>query len=270
MAIQWSLVIFTALTGAAGWMFACTACDKLAGRNADKAFITAIVALVIMVVGGCASVAHLAHPENILEALNRPSSGIFIEAALVGLSSACIAVFAILAKAGSSEGAQKAFAVLGAVFGVALSFMAGHSYMMDAIVTWNNWLLPLAYLCTAVPAGAALYLCFTAKGATAESVNVPALLMLVGGVLGAVVSLAYGAMAGFAAAAPAICLACVGGVVAAVCGYMIRKKPENTLTLAVVALACACVGAIALRVAMWQLYQLAAIGAPFFLDLSSL
>lgn len=271
MAIQWSLVLFTVLTGAAGWMFACTAWDKFAGKNGEAAFSTSIVALIVMIVGGCASVTHLAHPENIMEALNRPASGIFIEAALVGLSAVCIFIFAILVKRGAQEGVQKAFALLGAIFGILLSFMAGHSYMMEAIPAWNNWLLPLGYLGTAIPSGAALYLCFVAKDATADSVKNGANLLLIGGIVGAVLALAWGAASGsFATAGAPIALATVCDIVAAICGYLVKKHPDKTMTYAVVALIFALVGSIAFRVAMWMGYVLAAIGAPFITNLSTL
>ena len=72
-------------------------------------------------------------------ALGHPTSGIFVEATLVALAGVCAIVYLILAKrASQSAGARKAFAVLAAVFGVLLSFMAGESYMMGSQPAWNT------------------------------------------------------------------------------------------------------------------------------------
>jgi len=84
MEIQWSLVLFTALTGMGGCMFACVAVDEFLGRAKAAAFPAAVAALVIAVVGGLASVTHLSHPSRIMGALSHPTSGIFTEALLVG------------------------------------------------------------------------------------------------------------------------------------------------------------------------------------------
>lgn len=62
MEIQWSLVLFTALTGMGGCMFACVAADEFLGRAKAAAFPAAVAALVIAVAGGLASVTHLSHP----------------------------------------------------------------------------------------------------------------------------------------------------------------------------------------------------------------
>ena len=50
MEIQWSLVLFTALTGMGGCMFACVAADEFLGRAKAAAFPAAVAALVIAVV----------------------------------------------------------------------------------------------------------------------------------------------------------------------------------------------------------------------------
>ena len=92
MEIQWSLVLFTVLTGGAGWALGCVAVDEFTQKTKnDTNFIAAIVAIALAAVGGIASVTHLSHPENMLAALSHPTSGIFTEALLVGLT----AVFAL-------------------------------------------------------------------------------------------------------------------------------------------------------------------------------
>ena len=155
MEIQWSLVLFTALTGMGGCMFACVAADEFLGRAKAAAFPAAVAALVIAVVGGLASVTHLSHPDRIMGALSHPTSGIFTEALLVGCLCVCVVVYLVLVKREAAAGARKAVAVIGAVFGVLLSFMAGESYLMEARPNWCSQLLPLGYLLTAVSEGIA-------------------------------------------------------------------------------------------------------------------
>lgn len=196
MEIQWSLVLFTALTGTAGWMYACVAADEFLKKAPKSAFVASIVAFVVAVVGGLASVTHLSHPDRMLNALQHPTSGIFVEAALIGCFCVCVAIYAIMVKRGVSESARKVVVVIGAAFGIALSFMAGESYMMEARPNWNTPLLPLGYLGTAIPAGVAAYLTVVAARKEIDDAKPYAVTLLVGGVVAAVTALAYGLSAG--------------------------------------------------------------------------
>lgn len=184
MEIQWSLVLFTALTGMGGCMFACVAADEFLGRAKAAAFPAAVAALVVAVVGGLASVTHLSHPGRIMGALSHPTSGIFTEALLVGCLCVCVAVYLVLVKRGAGASARKAIAVIGAVFGVLLSFMAGESYLMEARPNWCSQLLPLGYLLTAVPEGIAAYLVVVAAKAKDADVAPYGRALLVGGSAG--------------------------------------------------------------------------------------
>ena len=172
MEIQWSLVLFTALTGMGGCMFACVTADEFLGRAKAAAFPAAVAALVIAVVGGLASVTHLSHPDRIMGALSHPTSGIFTEALLVGCLCVCVVVYLVLVKREAAAGARKAVAVIGAVFGLLLSFMAGESYLMEARPNWCSQLLPLGYLLTAVSEGIAAYLVVVAAKAKGAEVTI--------------------------------------------------------------------------------------------------
>ena len=274
MTIQWSLVLFTLLTGTAGWAFACVAWDKLSSvnNNADKSAMAAAVAAVVMLAGGCVSVTHLAHPENIMAALNRPSSGIFVEATLTGLALICMVVFIILAKRNSAEGAQKALGVIGAILGIVLSFAAGNSYVMAASATWSTPALPCAYLGTAMPAGIALYSCCVSKGADADTASRFGKALIVAGIVALVTSLIYGFACGFAGMNGALiaCAAVFSGVLPIVCGVKFKDTPEKMATFAVIALVGALIGALALRCLMWVAFAPAAVGAPYITPYSSL
>ena len=235
MEIQWSLVLFTALTGMGGCMFACVAADEFLGRAKAAAFPAALVSLIIAVVGGLASVTHLSHPDRIMGALSHPTSGIFTEALLVGCLCVCVVVYLVLLKREVGAGARKVVAVIGAVFGVLLSFMAGESYLMEARPNWCSQLLPLGYLLTAVPEGIAAYL-------------------VIGGVLGAAGAAAYVLWAGPADGVQwaLLAVAVIGaGVVPAVCGALAGKNPGSLMAAAGGSVACAFVGAVSYRCIMW-------------------
>ena len=253
MEIQWSLVLFTVLTGAGGWMLACVAVDEFAGKTRNTNKIAVVAAAVVACLGGIASVTHLSYPEHIMCALSHPMSGIFVEVALTGLMAVCAIVYFALLVRGASDAGRKAFAVLGAAFGVLLSFMAGESYMMTSQLAWNTPLLPLGYAGTAMPLGVALYLALAAWRKESD-LGLYAKLLLVGGVVAALTAALYGAVSG-AGADQALLVwglaVCVGGAAPAALGLLASKKPEQALMCALAAAACCLIGATAYRCVMW-------------------
>lgn len=262
MEIQWSLVLFTALTGLAAWLFICVAADEFLGRAKKAAFPAAASSLVVAIVGGLASVTHLSHPDRIMGALSHPTSGIFTEAVLIGCLIVCVAIYLVLLKRGAGETPRKVVAVIGAVFGVLLSFMAGESYLMSARPNWNTQLLPLGYMLTAIPSGVGAYLAvvgFVAgkgegEGAKQLDLKPYATALLVGGVLAAVGALAYTISAGASDGAVFALLALAvvaGGVVPCAAGAFLPKKMESLVALGAASCVCALVGAIAYRCIMW-------------------
>lgn len=258
MDIQWSLVLFTVLTGMGGWLFFFVGLNALMGKTDKGAFAGTVAALALAVVGGCASVTHLSHPDRMLGALQHPTSGIFTEAVLVGLLCITLAVFLVMLKRSIAGTPLKAVAVVGMVLGALMSFMAGQSYLMPAIAAWNTELLPLGYLGTAAASGAAAYLVLiAAQKASEDAVSFFGLMTLVAGLVSLVATVAYGAVSG--AFAGDIVLAYVGGavlcggIVPAVAGALAWKKPGTALTWGVVALVAALVGSIAFRCVMWML-----------------
>ena len=84
MEIQWSLVLFTALSGAGAWLVACAGLDAFKGL-AKKTVVPAVVTgIVLIIVGGIASATHLSHVDRIMAVLAHPAPGIFLEAVLLG------------------------------------------------------------------------------------------------------------------------------------------------------------------------------------------
>lgn len=257
MEIQWSLVLFTALTGTAGWLLASVAVAELTGCLRKAALPAVAAAVALLVLGGLASVTHLSHPERMLEALNHPTSGIFVEAVLVGVTIVLAVIYAVMAQRKASEAAAKTVAVAAAVVGVALSFMAGASYMMEAHANWNTVLLPLGYLGTVIPAGIALFLLIAAFCKAGDELGPFPLLLAGGGVVAAVLAAADTAVSGGPDAVLLgwVLAVVVGGIVPAVAGFALKRTPVQVKALAGVALVCALAGAIAFRADMWTAAQ---------------
>ncbi|MEI3232074.1 MAG: DmsC/YnfH family molybdoenzyme membrane anchor subunit [Gordonibacter pamelaeae] len=182
MDIQWSLVLFTALTGLGGWLFFFVGLNILVGKTDKGAFAGTMASLALTVVGGCASVTHLSHPDRMLGALQHPTSGIFTEAALVGLLCIVLVAFFVMLKRSLTGTPLKAVAVIGMALGALMSFMAGQSYLMPAIAAWNTELLPLGYLGTAAASGAAAWLLLTVvQKADEAAVSFAGLMTFAGG-----------------------------------------------------------------------------------------
>ena len=261
MAIEWPLVLFSLLAGAGGCMFAYVGLSEFTGVTKEQRFKLTITALVITIVGGFCSVAHLAAPQNVMAAVwNLGSfSGISVELMLIGV--ACIVMFAYLVvlKRGANDTALKVLGALGIVAGLALGFFTGHGYVIEAQAAWNTEVLPFAYLGTSLAMGAFAYLvaavAFKADAADVEKVGVP---VCVGALIGALTSIAYVVAVGFDHAAEAgivlwggiiVC----GVVITAICGVLaaLKKNIGGAYGVPVVGLLATLVGGLALRCFMW-------------------
>ena len=138
MDIQWSLVLFTAIASCGTWVSVGVAVDELRGLTQRTNLTASALALVLAVVGGIASVTHLSHPDRIMAVLSHPTPGIFLEALLIGLFIAAVAVYVILLKRDASAGARKAVAVLAAVIAAPVTY-----YIMGS---WGPYIAILAGL----------------------------------------------------------------------------------------------------------------------------
>ena len=268
MEIQWALVMFTVVSGAGAWLFAGSMVAALAGKGELPTKLESIVAFALVAVGGCLSVLHLKHVDRILEALNHPTSGIFVEAAMIGVLCVLIAVYFIMLQRGASRGGLKVVGVIAAIVGAVFTFACGNSYMMEARPAWVTITLPLAYFGTAASAGAGLHLLMKAAQKQGDAaVSFAGVLAAAGGVLGCVLAAAFCISSaswvaqadGALALVVALFVACVVCIAA---GAVAVKRTQSGVALGVVAFAAGVAAAILLRVVMWI------IGSPilnFFL-----
>ncbi len=256
MEIQWSLVLFSALAGTGGWVLTAIAIDEFMGENIGSHFNAGIAAIALMIVGGICSTTHLSHPERMMGALAHPTSDIFYEAALIGITIILATVFLILTKRRASIGLRKLFAGLAAAVGIVLSFVTGLGYaVMSARYSWNTPLLPLGYLATSVSTGFAAYMLVVLQHDRRSSIKTSAIGVLAGGIAAVAASIFY-AMASGTVASHAVVLwglvVITGGIVPAVLGAFMLKRPESAFGVAAGAAACGLAGSVAFRCFMWM------------------
>lgn len=225
--IQWPLVLFSLIAGSGGIVFASASLAGVLRKSGIQArFVATIVAMVMLVVGGCLSLLHLALPQNVMAAITNifGFSGISIELVLLGSTLVVAFIYAIILKREVSDTARNVVGIIGIVLGVLLAFFCGHGYVMDGRPLWNIELLPLAYLGTAAAAGALVFgLIQTKLGDQPEDIAGLGKVFLGAAVLALVTVAAF-----------VIFLAVNGGLVGSALAFAIA-----TLVFNVVALACA-------------------------------
>ncbi|MGN0039328.1 MAG: hypothetical protein ACI36Y_09415 [Coriobacteriales bacterium] len=250
MEIQWPLVAFTWLTGMGGWLLAFIAANQFTGKSKKDILKPVIVGTALVILGGFASILHLSHVERIMNALSNPTSGIFVEAVLVGIIAICGIVAVILYKREQPKGV-KVFVVLAGLFGIVISFAAGESYIvMTSHAAWDTILLPVAYLGTATAMGGSLWwlLCCPDEE---NGYGFAALLTAVTAAVGLVTVLAYCAVGGvFGGAGLVLALVTLAfDAVALIAAAVAVRKPNASLVY--VALVTALIAGFCLRTLMW-------------------
>lgn len=197
MAVQWPLLIFSVLLGVSSGILVFLGVGEIKGVFKKSRSVLAICALVLLVIGGCASAFHLDHIDRALYILGNPTSSFSRELFAVGFAAVMALVYAILSRKDYPK-PTKVISILGMVAGLVLPLVAGTSFMMAARPAWDSFLMPLMYLGTGLGMGFAFGAAFVAgKGDGAET-GFAAKLALVGVVVSAVVSLAYVAWIGMA------------------------------------------------------------------------
>ena len=251
MDIQWPLALFSLLAGCGGGMLAFLAISEVRSVGNKARVPLAIASLVAIILGGCASVAHLGNPSNIMAAAANIGSfsGISVELICLGLAVIAGGAYVYSVKRGISQTAVKSIAIVAGVLGVALAFVTGNGYVMEAQPNWNTVALPLCYLASGLAMGGTV--CASGLVHFGED-DIPGWLrpMLVAVfAVEAIAFVCYDAAIGFVAPVLVFWVCALGVGVLASAACVIASKAKAQLML--VAALCSIVGGLAIRVSMW-------------------
>lgn len=195
MEIQWSLVLFAALSAWGAGTYAATAVfGELLGWAPGAKKPCLVLSAAALIVGAIASMTHLGHLDRIFGVLANPGSGIFVEGLSAGLLVVVIAVWLVAASRGASESALKAVAVVGLVLAAVLTVAVGSSYLMASKPAWDVLALPLLSVGTAAVLGCVTYLAVASRGADAKVRSNLSLVVLVAVAVQSVLVILYLAM----------------------------------------------------------------------------
>lgn len=253
MDIQWPLVLFSLFAGCGGALMVSAAVAECLGVGKKSRMIASVAALVLMVVGGCASLLHLAHPQAVMAAVTNifSFSGISVELIMLGVTFVLTLVYAVMTVRAENSSALKVIGVLAGLSGLVLAFVCGNGYRMSTMEHWNTVLLPFAYLGSAWVSGALAYM---ALASAREDVSGMSVYGIGVSLVNLVALVAYGASCGFGGAHAMLYVAggiVVGGIAPLVCSVLWKKKPNPALLVA--GAGAAVIGALCLRAVMWLL-----------------
>lgn len=256
METQWPLVLFSLLSGLGGGLFLAVCLGELVGAERKANRISAVVSLVLVIAGACFSVLHLEQPANIMAAATNvfSFSGISVELITVGVTAIAVVTYLFAVSRGAGKSAVSAIAVVGIVCGIAIGFFTGSGYVFGSQPNWNTVFLPLSYLFGDVSAGALLYcglvLCLDKGSGVDRRVVFVALACAVADLAAC---LGYAAHVGFGVL-DAACFwgggVAIGCVAAGLCAALLVRKSSASVAFA--GAACALVGGLLFRVAMWM------------------
>lgn len=154
MEIQWPLVFFTLFVGLGCGIFAGSAIlTEWYGKVRQIRTHSSIIAIVALAIGGLSSTLHLGHPERIFGALAHPTSGIFMESAMIFLLGLTILVYLLALRRNAADRTVKIIATAGAVLAVGLACVSGDTYVMAARPAWNTLALPALYMVSSAVMG---------------------------------------------------------------------------------------------------------------------
>ena len=284
MELQWPLILFTTLTAWACGVFGGAGVLALSGAGKKSQQLLCVLSVVLLAASGIAVFFHLQHWERIFNGFGHITSGITQELIAIVVFVIVAVVYFVAARKSADGGTlPKWAAVLAVVISMVLAAVCAHSYMMPARPAWNNVLEVLSIVGAAFLLGPAT--CAVVLAAKGEDVAACGLPAVVGSVIGAVCTVAYGAflqmagsafvqvgkyfdptsptkaiadVAGTAAGqAPLIWAGAVvvGAVVPLVCCVLARKKGDaaSWKVFGAVAVIAALAGAICLRMAFYHL-----------------
>lgn len=259
MSIQWPLAIFTLLAGTGAGTMVFAGLGEILNIGAKTRRLAGWISVILIVVGGIASVFHLGNPANFMSAVvNLGSfSGISVELIMLAIATVVMVIYALVAKEEGS-GAGKAMGVIALVVGLIFAFVLGSSYQLGARPAWDNVFLTISYFGSGLSMGGFVYLTLLAiKKEDAADIKKNALFVLIVAAIGILAFLVYGVMVGEAAMVENgalfwVGVVVIGGIAPLVAGFAVwRDGKKNSFIYA--GLVGAVVGGIALRALMWVL-----------------
>lgn len=252
MSIQWPLVLFGLFAGCGGGLLAFTGLSIVLGFAEKCRNKVVVIALALLVVGGCFSVLHLGQPANIMAAAANVFgfSAISVELIMLGVNAILALVYLAVAR-GDSGIAQKVLAICFIVAGVVLPFVLGNGYVIEARPAWNTIILPLGYLFGGLAMGGTVFavLDYAFDREDTRGIDLVSKITLAVLVVQTVVYIAYGAFSQLPAdtIAPFAGALVVGCALPLVCVFFAKKSTACLYGAA----AGAVVGCLAFRAMMW-------------------
>ena len=175
MELQWPLILFTTFIAWCAGTFSTQAYLALRGKGEKIQTTSWIVSAILLVIGGVAVFMHLQHWERIFNGFGHLSSGITQE--LIAIVVLAVVAVIYLAMIRRNEGKVPAWcAILAIVVSVILVVVMGHSYMMEARPAWDNAIWVVTLLGAACVLGPATVATICAlKGEDASDLAIPAI-----------------------------------------------------------------------------------------------
>ncbi|MDO5042905.1 MAG: dimethyl sulfoxide reductase anchor subunit [Slackia sp.] len=153
MQVNWPLVVSTVCQRSALGLFICAfVANAVLGAALPLSWI-ALVALVLIAVGGLASVFHLQRPQRFFNAFSNPKSHLTQEAVVtlpLGVLLLASCLNGIVYDLGEADVVVYAFTALAAM---AFLIVTGMAYQMKSRPAWNTAYIPALFLLTAAEAG---------------------------------------------------------------------------------------------------------------------
>ncbi|MCL1890728.1 MAG: dimethyl sulfoxide reductase anchor subunit [Coriobacteriia bacterium] len=253
MGIEWSLVLFTVIAGAGAGLLVFAGLGEFFGASRKVRFMAAIIAIILLIVGGCASVLHLGNPANIMAAAFNLGSFSPISLELIFLGLSAIVAFVYLFVINREGGLSKIIGAIGIVVGIIFMYVSGHGYeVIETRPAWSTPVLSLSYLLTSLTLGGFLFLALQIWFKDeADAIKKTALIVLVVAVLEAIALVLYGLTAPLGNVALVFWCGAVliGGVIAVLAAWMAYSKAS--LSMALLGILAVLVGGVTFRIVMW-------------------
>ena len=137
MIAEFPLFIFTLFAGVSAGTYALAAAFPLKQKE-ERAWIFPLIMLILLGIGLIGCMAHLHHPERFLNALWNPLAGITQEAYLSMLFGLMLVIDPIFSM--TTGATPRVVRIIGAVFGVILTFVMGFAYFNTlGVEPWGTY-----------------------------------------------------------------------------------------------------------------------------------